>query len=76
MKLANVRMGRFYRIVAIGGNDMERRRLLDMGFTPERKIFTAHSAPFGGTILIRLGGFSVALRSDAAALIEVDEAKA
>ena len=49
-----------------------RRRLLDMGFTPECRLFVVGTAPFGGTILVSLRGFTVALREDAADRIEVE----
>ena len=73
MTLMDARTDRVYKGIEVGGSGNERRRLLDMGFTPDCKIYVAHTAPFGGTILVGLRGFLVALREDAASLIEIGE---
>ncbi|MFR1566401.1 MAG: FeoA family protein [Christensenellales bacterium] len=73
MTLMDARTDRVYKVIEVGGSGNERRRLLDMGFTPDCKIYVAHTAPFGGTILVGLRGFLVALREDAASLIEIGE---
>ncbi|MBO5215226.1 MAG: ferrous iron transport protein A [Clostridia bacterium] len=75
MTLMDARVDKVYKVVATNGEKNEKRRLLDMGFTPECKIYVAHTAPFGGTILVGLRGFLVALREDAASLIEITEVK-
>jgi Fe2+ transport system protein FeoA len=75
MTLMDACINKVYKVVATNGDKNERRRLLDMGFTPECKIYVAHTAPFGGTILVGLRGFLVALREDAASLIEIAEVK-
>ncbi len=72
MKLFSAKSNKVYKIVDVTGNDDSRRRLLDMGFTPECRIFVVGTAPFGGTILVSLRGFTVALREDAADRIEVE----
>lgn len=74
MTLASARIGKVYKILNISGTDKEKRRLLDMGFTPECKISPEFIAPFGNTTVIRLRDFRVALRIDAARLIEIAEA--
>lgn len=73
MTLMDARTDRVYKVIEVVGSGNERRRLLDMGFTPDCKIYVAHTAPFGGTILVGLRGFLVALREDAASLIEIGE---
>ena len=73
MTLNDAKIGRVYKIVQTGGEGNQKRRLLDMGFTPNTEIFLAHTAPFGGTVLVSLRGFTVALREDASALIEIEE---
>ena len=75
MTLMDACIDKVYKVVATNGKKNEKRRLLDMGFTPECKIYVAHTAPFGGTILVGLRGFLVALREDAASLIEIAEVK-
>ena len=73
MTLASARIGKVYKILRIVGDDKEKRRLSDMGFTPDCKIYPEFKAPFGDTALVRLRDFRVALRIDAARLIEVEE---
>ena len=75
MTLMDATPDRVYKIVETKGEGNQKRRLLDMGFTPECKIYVAHTAPFGGTILVGLRGFMVALREDAASLIEIERAE-
>ena len=74
MTLMDARTDMVYKVIEVHGEGNEKRRLLDMGFTPDCKIYVAHCAPFGGTILVGLRGFLVALREDAASLIEIGEA--
>ena len=61
-----------YEISSVTGEGNARRRLLDMGFTPGSEIYVAGVAPFGGTVLVSLRGYSVALRESAADLINVE----
>lgn len=72
MTLMDGLSGKAYTICKISGEDGEKRRLLDMGFTPHCKIKVLSLAPFGGTILVSLRNFTVALRDDAAKLIEIE----
>ena len=72
LTLMDAAVNKVYRIKDVLGAGGERRRLLDMGFTPKSKIYVASIAPFGGTILVSLRGFMVALREDAARLIAIE----
>ena len=69
MTLNDAQVQKTYTVSDIGGVGNERRRLLDMGFTPETKVNVLTRAPFGGTVLVSLRNFSVALREDAASLV-------
>ena len=69
--LLDAEEGRVYTVVGIAGGGRAARRLLDMGFTPNCELYVARTAPFGGTVLVSLRGFFVALRRDAAKLIEI-----
>ncbi len=69
MTLNDAQAQKTYTISDICGNGNERRRLLDMGFTPETKVDVLTRAPLGGTVLVSLRNFTVALREDAAALV-------
>ncbi len=75
MTIMNARPDKVYKVQNVLGSGHEKRRLLDMGFTPGCPIYVAHTAPFGGTVLVGLRGFLVALREDAASLIEISEDK-
>lgn len=74
MTLMNAKTNTMYKICGVTGEGNARRRLLDMGFTPECPIYIAGIAPMGGTVLVGLRGFMVALREDAASLIEITAA--
>lgn len=72
MTLLDASINKVYRVKTIGGEGNAKRRLLDMGFTPDCHVFVASVAPFGGTILVGLRGYMVALREDAASLISIE----
>lgn len=72
MTLIDADVNKTYRVTDVSGTGNFRRRLLDMGFTPDCKLFVAGIAPFGGTVLVALRGFTVALREDAASMIEIE----
>lgn len=74
MTLYEAKVNTVYRVVDVSGEGNARRRLLDMGFTPDCKLYVVGIAPFGGTVLVAVRGFTVALREDAANLIEVEAA--
>lgn len=67
-----VQINTAYKITRVGGEGNEHRRLLDMGFTQGSEIYVAGIAPFGGTVLVSLRESFIALREDAASLIEVE----
>ena len=71
MLLLNAQINQIYRIKTVREGSVK-RRLLDMGFTPGSEIFVSGIAPFGGTVLVGVRGFSVALRENAARLVELE----
>lgn len=71
MTLIDAQVNTVYKVDGVSGDGNARRRLLDMGFTPECLLSVAGIAPMGGTVLVSLRGFTVALREDAASLIEI-----
>ena len=73
MTLAQARTNCVYRVLGVGGEETMRRRLLDMGFTRGTAVYVGGVSPTGGTVLVGLRNFAVALRSDAAAVIKVGE---
>lgn len=72
MTLKDGLVSKTYKILDVRGGDSEKRRLLDMGFTPSSRITILGIAPSGGTILVNLRNFTVALREDAAQLISIE----
>lgn len=73
MTISEAKINTKYLVVDVIGSLKEKRRLLDMGFAPNSEIYVAKIAPFGGTILVVIRQFMVALRLDAASLIQVKE---
>ena len=71
MTLVKAQVNKIYRIKEVT-EGKARRRLLDMGFTPGVEIYVSQVAPMGGTVLIGVRGFTVALREDAADLIKLE----
>jgi len=77
MTLLDARLNKSYTIKLVhkdteGGGAIS-RRLLDMGFTAGTQIKIASIAPFGGTVLVNMRGGMVALRENAAALIQLED---
>ena len=58
-------------IATIGGEGALRRRLLDMGLTPNTKVTVRKVAPMGDPIEIMVRGYELTLRVDDAKKIEV-----
>lgn len=73
MTVSQVEQGKVYEVIKVNGDKNLKRRLLDMGITPKCRIEIAHIAPFGGTVMVGLRGFFIALRSDCASAIEIRE---
>lgn len=71
MSLTDVKVNHEYRITYVNHGAL-RRRLLDMGFVPGTTIKIKGKAPFGGTVLLCLRGFDIALRKNATDSIMVE----
>ncbi|MCL2861034.1 MAG: ferrous iron transport protein A [Firmicutes bacterium] len=71
MTLVDAKLNKQYFIKTLRGEFNEKRRLLDMGFSPLSCITVCAVAPFGGTILVLLRGRLITLRNDIASFIEV-----
>ena len=70
--LADLGLGRPARIVAVTGAAPLRRRLLEMGVLPGTTIEVVRVAPMGDPIEVRLRGYALSLRRDAARAIAVE----
>ena len=73
MTLAELPVGMRARIAAVGGEGALRRRLLDMGLTPNTEISVRKIAPMGDPIELRLRGYELTLRLDDARSISLLE---
>ena len=72
MKLTCAKPDTLYSVTSVSGDGPQYRRLLDMGFCPGSEVYVAGTAPFGGTVLVSLRGYSVALRESPADIINVE----
>ena len=64
MTLDTLPIGQTRRIAAVGGQGALRRRLLDMGLTPNTTVTVQKAAPMGDPIELRLRGYELTLRLD------------
>ena len=71
MTLDNVKPGYCGTITAIGGEGALRRRLLDMGLTPNTMVTVRKVAPMGDPIDLYLRSYVLTIRREEAAKIEV-----
>ncbi|MBC8536957.1 FeoA family protein [Feifania hominis] len=75
MTLDHLKVGRSAVIKTVGGSGALRRRLLDMGLTPKTRVTLHKTAPLGDPLELNLRGYSLTIRRDDAANIEVEEVK-
>lgn len=71
--LDNLQIGESVKVVAVhGGHTALRRRLLDMGLTPDTNLCITRVAPMGDPIEVSLRDYSLTIRKSDAKLIEVE----
>ena len=73
ISLANLPAGESGAIRTVGGEGAMRRRLLDMGLTPDTIVLVRKKAPLGDPIEIFLRGYELTLRAAEAGQILVEE---
>jgi len=71
MDISKLRAGEKYVVETVTGEGNGRQRLLDLGFVPGTPLVIFNVAPFGGTVLIGLRGYMLALRQNACDLLTV-----
>lgn len=71
MRLNELAMKASATIVSVEGEGALRQHLLDMGMIPGVEVTLEKRAPMGDPVEVRLHGFSLALRLEEAALIEI-----
>ena len=69
--LKEVKIGETCKIVRLHGEGAVKRRIMDMGITKGTKLSVVKVAPLGDPIEISVRGYSLSLRKEDAALIEV-----
>ncbi|MDD4571237.1 MAG: ferrous iron transport protein A [Clostridia bacterium] len=72
MTLDQLKIGVTARITAVGGCGALRRRLLDMGLTPNTKVMIRKMAPLGDPIELYLRGYELTIRKLDAKNIQVE----
>ncbi len=73
MTLDSIKPGQGGVISSIGGQGLLRRRLLDMGLTPNTRVRVRKVAPMGDPIELSLRSYVLTIRKDEAAKIELKE---
>ena len=68
-RLDEFKIGETGLIKKVEGEGRLRRRLLDMGVTPNAKVYLRKKAPFGDPIEITIRGYELTLRNTEAQLI-------
>ena len=70
--LDSLKVGESGKVIAVSGHNTSlRRRLLDMGLTPETKVEVIRFAPLGDPIELMVRGYALTIRKDDAKLIEI-----
>lgn len=73
MTLDQLKTGNTGIIKSIGGEGALRRRLLDMGLTPNTAVMVRKVAPLGDPIELHLRSYELTIRQDDAKKIEIEE---
>lgn len=73
MKLSEMEIGKSGIVVSVLGEGRIRRRLFDMGVTPNAEFSIRKKAPLGDPIEITIRGYELTLRKSEAEIILVEE---
>ena len=73
MTLRDLSVGESGRVLAVGGEKILRRRLLEMGITPRTTVTVKKVAPMGDPIELILRGYVLTLRLKDAEKITIEE---
>lgn len=73
-QLAHLQIGDSARVINLGRRDRAYRyKLLAMGLTPNTEFTLIRKAPLGDPVEIYVRGYSLTLRKDEAALLEIEK---
>ena len=73
MTLRDLTIGKSGRVLTVGGESRLRRRLLDMGITPNTIVTVKKIAPMGDPIELMLRGYVLTIRLEDAKKITIEE---
>jgi Fe2+ transport system protein FeoA len=73
MTLKDLKIGKSCLVLAVGGEKILRKRLLEMGITPRTTVTVKKAAPMGDPIELLLRGYVLSLRLAEAEKIMVEE---
>ena len=73
MTLDKLKTGSTGIIKSVGGEGALRRRLLDMGLTPNTTVMVRKVAPLGDPIELHIRSYELTIRQDDARKIEIEE---
>ncbi len=73
MTLNMLKAGHTATVTGINSKDTERRRMVDLGILPGTRIENVMPSPLGDPIAYRIRNAVVALRTEQARLIEIQE---
>lgn len=71
MTLSELEIGRSANVVAVHGNTVISKRLMEMGVVPGVPVRVVKAGPFGDPIEIRVRRYSLAVRRNEAESVEV-----
>ena len=71
-RLDKLRPGQKGVVVSIDGDGKVKRRLFDMGLTPDAEVMLRKVAPLGDPIEVNVRGYELSLRKADAAMIEIE----
>lgn len=71
MQLNDIPVGKTVTITKVLGEGAVRRRIFDMGITPNTKIYVRKVAPLGDPIEVTVRNYELSLRKEEAKKIEV-----
>ena len=73
MTLKDLPVGKSGIVLTVGGEKALRRRLLEMGITPQTSITVKKAAPMGDPVELLLRGYVLSLRLEDAEKITIEE---
>ena len=69
--LRDVSVGETVVVKKLNGEQVLKRRLMDMGITKDSEIYVRKTAPLGDPVEITIRGYELSVRKDDASFIEI-----